>query len=66
MTGDERVTWKLKSPVRIFGGATGSGRGQARDHPIDAHEASSESYHLVGGDSPRFRGTPTEKASYLN
>jgi hypothetical protein len=23
MTGDERVTWKLKSPVRIFGGQRG-------------------------------------------
>src|SRR6476620_7102925 len=52
-----------KSPVRILG-AKGSRRGQARDRTIDAQEASSESYHLVGGDRSWIRGTTIEKASY--
>jgi hypothetical protein len=57
---------KIEKPRPDFWGAKGSRRGQAGDRPIDAQQASSELYHLVGGDSPRFRGTPTEKASYLN
>jgi hypothetical protein len=27
----------------------------------DAQEASGKSYHLVGGDSPRFRGAPQKR-----